>query len=195
MSMRWPVNARLLRQSLGSAMSRKSDRKFDLKSGFGFDPEWSAEQALNAGSDGPFSPFHRWASWKTLEYYQQRFKAGDKECLFSALHSCAAHNLPMPDWLADAYCAGFDTWVNYKVPSLDEAFDIKIPKGKHINRLKELHVLKISVALAVKNKHSEGQAIDQQLFADVGAELGIGGSKARDIYYNNNHLRDLQKKT
>lgn len=175
-------------------MSEESDLEINIKAGFNFDPEWDVEQAMAAGHDGPLSPFHRWAAWIQLGEYKKRYKAGNKECLFSALHQCACSNLPMPDWLAEAYRNGFHEWVSYRAPSLDQAFNVKIPKGQHVNKLRELRRLNFVVPRLVKELHAKGQPIDQQLFADVGKELGIGGSKARDIYYKYNPLRHLQKK-
>lgn len=175
-------------------MSYETDLKIDIKAGFGFDPEWDVWQAQKAGSDGPVSPFFRWAAWKRLEDYKENFEAGTKESLFSALSLCSRHNLPMPKWLADEYSKGFHEWVSYRKPSLDEAFDVKIPKGKHILRLCQLRRFKVEIPLLVNDFHSKGRAIDEQLFADIGEKLGISGSKTRDIYYKHNPFRDLQKK-
>lgn len=172
------------------------DKKLEkeIKAGFGFDPDWDTQQAMEAGHDGPFSPFHRWDAWNRLSEYKAAYEEGNKEVLFSALRNCAAHNLPMPNWLADAYCMGHDLWLSYRKPTLDEAFDVKPPKGTHINKLKELRTLKVAIPLFVRKLQETGRAIDPHLFEDVGKEFGVSGSKARDIYYKYNPLSGLQKK-
>ena len=160
------------------------DLNIDLKAGFGFDPDWTLEQAMAAGSEGPLSPFWRWQRWQQLENeYKKRFEAGDKDAVFTALHSCACSNLPMPDWLAGAYATGFHKWVNYRAKSLDEAFDVEIPKGKHLNALRKNRKLRVAVPLAVDKARNEGNAIQQGLFEKIGKEFGISGSSAKNLYY------------
>lgn len=132
--------------------------------------------------------------------YRERFEAGDKQALFSALRQCACHDLPMPDWLADAYCKAHDDWLSYRKPTLDEAFDVKLPKGSHINKLKKLRRLKFAIPLKVKELSTNQQSddgirpIDESLFSDVGKAFNISGSQARDIYYKHRWRKDLQKK-
>jgi len=167
-----------------------------------FDPAWSAEQAVEASGDdalSPMSPLSRWAAWGMLMDYRARFDAGDKQVLLAALRTCACHDLPMPDWLADAYCKAHDDWLSYRKPTLDEAFDVGLPKGTHLNKLKKLRRLRIAVPLKVQELSADKggadrRPIDESLFADVGREFNISGSQARDIYYRFRWNKDLQKK-
>lgn len=149
-----------------------------------FDPLWTAEQAFEAGADGPLSPFHRWAAWQMLTDYEKSFTGGHKTSLFAALHVCACHGLPMPDWVANAYSKGFHDWVNYRAVNLDDAFDVAIPKGKHANRSREFRILQYAIPLRIQEIHkSESRAIDESMFETVGREFNISGSKAKGIYY------------
>ncbi|HBN8615912.1 hypothetical protein [Pseudomonas aeruginosa] len=153
-----------------------------------FDPEWTVEEAIASGSDGPLSPFFQWAGWQQLGQYQQRYELGNKQSLFAALRTCACHGLPMPEWLAKAFCKSHDDWLSYRKPTLDEAFDVAIPKGAHINKLRKLRRLNIAIPIKVeelRTNSSDGRrrAIDEALFNDVGAAFSISGSQARDIYY------------
>lgn len=158
-----------------------------------FDPSWTAEQAFEAGADGPLSPFHRWAAWQMLTDHEKSFTGGHKTSLFAALHICACHGLPMPDWVSNAYSKGFHDWVNYREASLDDAFGVSLPKNARLHKLKSMRIMRLAVPLKVKKLHDEGRAIDKSLFDDVGKELGIGGSTVRDIYYQNRPSPDLQK--
>ncbi|MGA4532264.1 hypothetical protein ACPA1H_18150 [Ectopseudomonas chengduensis] len=162
-----------------------------------FDPSWSVQEAVEAlGEDslGPMTPLARWAAWGILMEYRARFEAGDKQVLFAALRKCACHDLPMPDWLADAYCKAHDDWVSYRKPTLDAAFDVAIPKGTHINKLKKLRSLKLAIPLKVQELCTDQRPIDESLFNDVGKIFNISGSQARDIYYKYRWRKDLQKK-
>lgn len=167
-----------------------------------FDPSWSVQEAVEASGEdsiGPMTPLARWAAWGVLMEYRTRFEAGDKQVIFAALRKCACHDLPMPDWLADAYCKAHDDWLSYRKPTLDEAFDVQLPKGTHINKLRKLRRLRFAVPLKVQelsaNKGgTEKLPIDESLFADVGKAFNISGSQARDIYYKFRWRKDLQKK-
>ena len=167
----------------------------DIKAGFGFDPEWTQEEALAAGTDGPCSPFFRWAAWHQLEEHQKLYDGGNKVSLFNALCLCARHELPMPDWLGHAYRKGHRRWAAYDAASLDEAFDVQLPKNARINTLRRNRMLRIQIPLMVKDYHNnQNRVIDQSLFEDIGKELGVSGSTARDLYYENKDFLHLQKK-
>ncbi|MET0706635.1 MAG: hypothetical protein ABWY82_07285, partial [Tardiphaga sp.] len=50
---------------------------------------------------------------------RRRFEAGDKAALLDAVDLCARAGLPMPGWLAEAYCAAYAHWAAYRARSLD----------------------------------------------------------------------------
>lgn len=159
-----------------------------------FDPEWTAEQALEAGADGPKSPFHRWAAWHLMDEHRVAYETGRNIPLFVALRLCACHGLPMPDWVAEAYLRGHNRWNSFDAPSLDEAFGVQLPKGSHISRLRKESKLRIAVPLKVRELQQQGRALDESLFRDVGLALNVSGSTARDAYYKSSVRRLLQKK-
>ena len=45
---------------------------------------------------------------------RRRFEAGDKAALLDAVDLCARAGLPMPGWLAEAYCAASPHWAAYR---------------------------------------------------------------------------------
>ncbi|MGQ7816817.1 hypothetical protein ACUTAH_14325 [Metapseudomonas furukawaii] len=162
-----------------------------------FDPNWTADEAMRAGAEGPMSPFHRWAAWHMAIEYQAAFESGRKANLFNALQLCASHGLPMPEWVAKAYLKGFHRWNSYDAPSLDEAFDVKLPKGAHVGRLKKERKLRLAVPIKVRELQRQGRAIDESLFHDVGVALNVSGSTARNAYYKSPfrkllHLQEME---
>lgn len=158
-----------------------------------FNPAWTAQEAMEAGADGPLSPFFRWAAWQMLLEYRARYEAGDYQSLLAALRECACHDLPMPDWLANAYCRSHDDWLSFRKHSLDEAFRVAFPKGTHINKKRKMRTLGFAVPNRVSELSKQGRAIDASLFHDIGTEFNISGSTARDIYYGSWLYRSLQK--
>lgn len=161
-----------------------------------FDPDWSREQASAAGDDGPHSPFQRWQAWTLMmEAYRTGFEGGDNTSLLEAMRLCAVHLLPMPDWVASAYLAGFGMWRFHHVATLDEAFGVQRLKGTHLKTKRKVLELNLAVPAMVVKLRAQGRAIDEALFEDVGKALGISSSTASKAYYASSYYRRLQEKS
>lgn len=159
----------------------------DLLSGFGFDPDWSIEDAYAAGAEGRTSPFFRWCAWERLAELKERFSAGDSHSLLSALYTCAQHDLPMPDWVAMAFSKKYTKWCNYEYKTLDDAFETALPKGAHINSLRKRKRLKLLIPLEVEELKKKGMATDKAIFEMVSKNIPAGyatsPSDVEKIYY------------
>jgi hypothetical protein len=60
---------------------------------------------------------------RMLGVYRSRYEAGDTLSLLQAVSMCAEENLPLPQWLAEAFRARMDLFLHPgKVQSLDEVF-------------------------------------------------------------------------
>ncbi|MCR6651805.1 MAG: hypothetical protein NVV73_10100 [Cellvibrionaceae bacterium] len=158
-----------------------------------FDPEWTHDEAKAAGSGESHSPYERWVAWLMLGVYERCYERGEKEAVLEAVRTCAKHGLPMPNWLATETINNLKKWANYEVKTLDEAFGVQRKKGIHINAERKKWRLEINVPIRVAAYQKEGRSVDQDLFDEVGKELGVSGSSARDAYYNSFFYKELQK--
>jgi hypothetical protein len=70
----------------------------------------------------------------------------------------------------------------FRAGTLDEAFGVTRPKGKHTGKRATRERLRPRVVLCVLKLHEE-MPLDEALFERVGAKLEISGSLARTIYY------------
>jgi hypothetical protein len=123
---------------------------------------------------------------RLVELARERFKAGDPAALLDAVDSCARAGMPMPPWLAEAFCERYARWARFEKESatLDAAFNVKRPKKMHIGKRELREWLRPRVVFAVLRLHRDGGApIDQQLFDIVGEEFNISGGQASKIYY------------
>lgn len=162
----------------------------------GFDPDWSYEQALAAGDEGPHSPFQRWQAWVLMmDAYRASFDEGEKVSLLDALRLCAVHNLPLPSWVADGYAAGYAQWRHHSVATLDDAFGVVRPKGTHLRAKRKALELNFAVPVMIMKFRAQGRSVDEALFEDVGKALGISSSTASKAYYASYYYRRLQKKS
>jgi hypothetical protein len=121
----------------------------------------------------------------TLRKCQRRYESGQREALMDAIRCCILGEWPAPPWLRDAFREVLDT----PKKSWDEVFDSPIPKGAH--RRRRYRNLKIGRQLKKRIEflhEKEGRSINRELFEDVGKEFGVGGSVARDLYYEDKKL-------
>jgi hypothetical protein len=122
---------------------------------------------------------------RLVEQYRERFMAGNNPgVLLDAIDLCARAALPMPLWLAEAFTERYARWASYEAETLDVAFDVERPKGKHLGTQAERERLRHAVVFEVERRHRDGANIDTSLFEAIGREFGIGGhTKVSEIYY------------
>lgn len=120
---------------------------------------------------------------KLLDLYKEKYET-DKRYLMEAIVLCAQDNLPMPKWVADGLINAHREIRTFQKKSWDEVLGRPFPKGAHLEKLKNDESLRIPVSRAVKRIIAEDprQPIDAGLFEAVGAEFGIGKTKAEELY-------------
>lgn len=125
------------------------------------------------------------AAHMDLEQERIRFEAGDNNALLGAIRICANHDIVLPEWTSRAFIRAYDDVLNFKKGSWDEAFGHPIPKGKHLSALRKKRTKKWAVWNAVQDAiKTKNQAIDEQLFAEIGKDLGLGKTLAAEFYYS-----------
>lgn len=145
--------------------------------------EW---ESLPADSRPRISPILRYAGQEKLEALRVEYeKTNDGWHVLIAVRRCAQSDLVMPDWLANAYCRRFDQVLNCQMKSWDEAFDPPYPKGIHLNRKRadRLNRLRVFNEIDEILKSEPETSIDDGLFERIGEKLGIGKTKANELYY------------
>lgn len=118
-----------------------------------------------------------------LESWRTYFEAGDRVALFSALRTCAKHNIPMPEWVSRAFISGYDKVINGDVASWDEAFGAPYPKGVHLSRIRQARLKRSAVWMEVAEERKLGSSINRELFERVGKKLGLGKTRAEELFY------------
>jgi hypothetical protein len=161
---------------------------------------WTLEQAQNAqrqfeaaGGDpmDPAAPMARWLVQPELAKLGQRFEAGQNRPwqLFTTIHLCACHELPLPVWVAAAFSAGSLRVMRFDTGSLDVAFGSPLPKHTDVAGLRERRKLAMRVFTRAIELHTQHDVpIDEGLWQRLRVELKAGGhrisnSGVRDLYY------------
>ena len=118
-----------------------------------------------------------------LEKEKERYEQGDKAQLLYWLNYCIAHHKPMPAWLEEAFQKAYNAGRMYEIISWDEVFGKPLKKGAR--QTNERRNMKISELLfyRVRDRFTAGEPMDRGLFDRVGAEFGISGNAAKDLYY------------
>jgi len=103
--------------------------------------------------------------------------------LFAAIRFCGNQQIPMPEWVVNAFFAATNEWFQGSSCSLDEAFGAKTttPKRRAQQRLRKL--AQIQVNNAVHSAKQKGRAIDVSLFESLGKEIGLSKTVLQELYY------------
>jgi hypothetical protein len=144
----------------------------------------SAEQAEQAlGQE--LLRFRKEEDRRALVRHGDEFVAGDRLALFAAIEVCATWGWRLPRWAATAFAEGWRKIQDFEARSLDEAFGNPYPKGKHLHRDREALELRWRIWVRVYGRWRFGKKpMDEALFEEVGDELGVAPSRARDLYYS-----------
>ena len=127
-----------------------------------------------------------------LDILHERFDNGDKSALLYAIYHCLLMKRPLPEWLRLAFLHTYEAHARFEIRSWDEVFGRPVPKGTHLETEKQKAELRPLIILRVQALKTEGRPIDKNLFEEIGTELGISGSTAGDIYYDE-RSRELRK--
>jgi hypothetical protein len=117
-----------------------------------------------------------------LDELRGRFDAGDKAALLSAIGFCFDQQIVAPDWIVAAFFRAMNRWYAMEVKELGEAFGLEWPKGKHPSAAKKMRRLSTAVYLKVHEAQHAGRALDDDLFAEIGEQLGLGKTLVKDYY-------------
>lgn len=155
-------------------------------------PDWTVKEALAAqtrfekkgGRDSdPTGPVFQWAALQELKAYEAQYLDGHKPVVLLAVSECARTGLVMPNWLVKAFLRAFRTGWHYEAKSWDEVFGAPLPKGAHISALQKKRKYSMHVWNEINRRHRElKRPIDDELFAEVGKELGLGCSLTKEYY-------------
>jgi hypothetical protein len=123
-----------------------------------------------------------YAAKQGLEVLRICYEQGDKFALLAAMRECAIHSMVMPDWLARGFISAYDSVGCCEVGSWDEAFGIPYRKGAHLLRMRQDRINLFRVARRINERHKQGASLNRELFEEVGKELGVGRTKAEELW-------------
>jgi hypothetical protein len=165
--------------------------------------EWTHDEAvaaqkrfMEAGGDisDRNGPYVQWRALQELDRLQRRFESGKRYALALALHVCAAFEVKIPRWAADAYLEGIEKITHFRADSWDVIFGPAIPKGRHLASLRKRLEKASKVRMEVWLRHRNGEPIDDQLFEAVGQKFGIGTTLAKQYYTSKQRRVDALSK-
>jgi hypothetical protein len=132
------------------------------------------------GLKEPVDP--RWfaAADRELVEYHKRYDAGDKSAVLDAIEIMSCF---FPPWLREAYMSARMAHLRHAVATLDEAFGVERPRGKHLTGAREREMLRGLIMFRVYCLHrQEGAPLDDTTFARVADELGTSTTTIRRIF-------------
>ena len=118
-----------------------------------------------------------------LDSDRRQYEQGDHKKLLEALFVWLSTYQGPPAWIADAFCEKLLGWFEYRAPTLDAAFGVRRPRGKHLRTLRERQALRGEILMRIENLQRRGMGLDVRLFELVGQDIGKSGSFVADVYY------------
>jgi len=118
-----------------------------------------------------------------LDSCRRQYEQGDHKALLEALFVWLSTYQGPPAWIADAFCEKLLGWLEYRAPTLDAAFGVKRPRGKHLKALRERQDLRGPILIRIEDLRRQNMKVDVRLFELVGAEIGRSASFVSTVYY------------
>jgi len=118
-----------------------------------------------------------------LDLCRRQYEQGDHKQLLEALFFWLSTYQGPPAWIADAVCEKLLGWLEYRAPTLDAAFGVKRPPGKHLKALRERQDLRGPILIRIEDLRRQNMKVDVRLFELVGAEIGRSASFVSTVYY------------
>jgi len=146
-------------------------------------------------SDDKASGFTDSSLLRVINALEKDYTNGDSEALMSAVFFCChLQESAMPRWVADNVKDGLVEWSEFKVGTLDEAYNGTKPEGFHLNANRKEREKKFAVYCRINQLAESGEGKDEQLFEKVGKEFFISAGTAKSYFYKQkNTFRDFLK--
>jgi len=117
-----------------------------------------------------------------LAHTKRELAQGNRRPLLNALGFCLDYDIPIPEWLAEAFSDALSAVDSFEARSWDDVFG-KPHHGRKIAAKGRQKKLRMLVWHRVQTL-SATRPIDQGLFEQVGKGLGISGAVAKRLYYD-----------
>jgi hypothetical protein len=127
---------------------------------------------------------------------QQDYKHGDMSVILEVLDICFRGSWDPPVWAMTGFVNVLQRWRAHEVPTLDAAFGVIRPVGKHSKSLRKHEERRWYVVARVEQLRQRGRLLDRALFSIVEEEIGQKAGYAKKLYYDaaSANLRNLLRK-
>ena len=86
----------------------------------------------------------------------------------------------VPKWVREALCKGYAEIFNARAGSWDDVFGR--PKG-HLKQRRRRQGLQFPIWKRIRYLRATGKGLDDNMFAAIGEEFGVGARQAKSMYY------------
>ena len=131
-----------------------------------------------------------------LAQLRRRYEHGDLAAPLEALDICFRGSWGLPVWAKSGFVNALQRWRAHEVPTLDAAFGVMRPGGKHSKSLREQEARRAYVVARVEQLRQRGRLLDRALFSIVEEEIGQKAGYAKKLYYDDasTDLRNFLRK-
>jgi hypothetical protein len=104
---------------------------------------------------------------------EAEFTAGDISAPLKVVHLCIAMDMPIPEWAKRYFIDSCDAGFTGELKSWNQVFGPPTTRGAATREIRD-RVFAPKIHERVEAAHAGGRAIDDELFKEIGRELGVG---------------------
>jgi hypothetical protein len=152
-----------------------------------FTASFEEAQALAGNDSSPTSPIFQWADAQYINESRKRIEDGDGFEVLACIRRCVTSGLIAPKWLGMEFNKRYDTVLNCRAKSWDDAIAFGMPykKGTNISALRKKRILSFAVYNEIRSRLrlNSNIPIDEGLFESVGKKFNLGKTLTSEYYY------------
>lgn len=142
---------------------------------------WPSHDEHIKMQEAPWDPQHPFAAEEA--WAKEQLAKGNKGALIFLLQRFLINKeLPSP-WLVNELRAAIEKVRTLEVTSWDGVFGRPLKKGQRAAVVRRQNKMAREIYRQVCARRAGGEAVDNEMFSRIGAQLNISGSVVREIYY------------
>lgn len=133
-----------------------------------------------------------------LEQWEAEYRSGNAARCLDVISLCLQFNYAVPQWAINHFVGGAGRYERAEARTLDEAFDIRRPKGWHQNRARQRYLLGIKAHMEAralvdsKKPTLMGKPYSvEAATAEVAEKLGMKDADVERWYYDKKLMKEL----
>lgn len=125
-----------------------------------------------------------------LEQWEEEYRAGDHARFLDAIWVCLQFNQVVPGWAIEHFIVGMARYTFADAKTLDEAFEIRRPKGWHQNRARQRYRRGLAAHVSARALVQRSGYTVEDAVAEVAEKLSMSEADVERWYYDTRLVKE-----